>query len=1004
MRGRATLGHMRVPTALLLLVTASCAKSEGEEPARTRSALSAPVKVLTIDAGPRGIPGPVLAPFDGGLLVFSDEPYFVTGPNGGVNHLGDLMPGWASSLGGSSTPNARVLQGRAYFVATALPTDAPYHTLWETDGTFAGTRQPLDGGLIVDELLEATSLGLVLRLTRTGAGGDDVALWAGPGTPVQPFFRLDQVGAAATDFTPHPSGGFYFLSALAGGRRQLIFTADGTTAGTRTLSGQTSLRDIFPPLIAFGGRTWFVASDGTSTSRWLASSDGTTMGTAVSPLNWNRVTSIGRTANDLVFVADVPGVFEPAAIFSDGTDAGTRIVIPPINGTVASRPRLIDVTSTHAFFWANSSSTAQNVLWGSDGTADGGVELANVSPVAPSTNQTYHLSHGGRLFFVDIAGRPWVSDGTPAGTMQLNATVTNASFFTPIDATRVMFSARTATTGSEPWVSDGTPSGTSMLADLALGNANGFVPSDTVSEGGRAWFVCATAATGLQACVTDGTPAGTHVVGPIPGRVSISSVYQLGVAQQRLLIMAPNVLSWDGVAAAPEVLPVRFVSIPAVPDPRGAVTWLLDGQTTFARLWRTDGTAANTVQVFPDGGVPGVPLSLFATPASTYAVVLRSSTYTLLSYRDDAGTAELAGLTGTSASTLVTWGDALAWVDSVPDAGSVIFKSDLSTSSARMAVNPTPSNTVDFPRELVEFNGELYFTVVNMPGTELMRAVADGGAESVVRLTTTNAMRTRFVRAGSNLFVITDTAIQRVNLATSQLEPLATVPAWSQLELKPVGDGLLLSFRVATFPVSTSVWATDGTPSGTRRLTGVFEGGSDVSRAWARTADDIYLPTWTWETGLEPAALAHGASSTVPLGDLLPGPRSSVAVPVAPVAIGNTLYLYGDDGQNAAIFAIDHTVPTPGGTGGGGATGGGTGGGATGGGTGASGGGASGGGASGGGTGGGAQGGGSAGELGGGAAGGGEPEPPKGCGCASVETAFALLALLFVSRRRLRND
>ena len=64
--------------------------------------------------------------------------------------------------------------------------------------------------------------------------------------------------------------------------------------------------------------------------------------------------------------------------------------------------------------------------------------------------------------------------------------------FAALDATRVVFSAQTPTTGREPWITDGTPAGTSLLKDLTPGNVGSFGSSGVLGAAGHVWFGCIT--------------------------------------------------------------------------------------------------------------------------------------------------------------------------------------------------------------------------------------------------------------------------------------------------------------------------------------------------------------------------------------------------------------------------------------------------------------------------------------------------------------------------------
>lgn len=948
----------------LVVVAVSCAAPEGDGVGSQRAALSAPTKVLTLDGGLRHLAFNAVVPLDGGAVLFDTEPWFTDGAGGPAVFLGDLQPGWGAST--SLDPTA-VVNGAAYFTARHPEVQ---ETLWVTDGTFAGTKPAYDGAPVpVTAIVGTTPLGLVLRVPN--GGRESLAVYTGPSARPQPFFELSGSGEPARDFCSTP-GGVVFFTTLSSGRGLLVST-DGTDAGTVALTGQGTLRDVYRPVVPFGGRAWFVAGSGSSTSRYLSATDGTIAGTTAGALDLNGVTHLGRTASALVAVADDPATYEPAAWFTDGTDAGTRMVLPPSTGTTLTRPKLLDVTDTHAFFRANAGPAQLDVLWASDGTADAGVALTDFSPAADTSALQRHLATASRLYFADPQGHPWLSDGTPAGTVQLSATATEAASFTALDATRAVFVARGPTTGDELWVTDGTPAGTAQLAELYPGTVSGVFGAPVAADG-KAWFRCNVPMVGLKLCVTDGTPAGTRLAATIPGRPAAELILWLGKAGQNVLLSAsPSPLGWDHVHA-PEALPLRFTAVPPAEDPNGGA-WLVSRDTmSRTRLFHTDGTAAGTVDVAPDAGIPGGgPLQLFATRAAVF-MVQDDVADAVYGWRGDAGV-ELLAPAGLAPATFihqfVVRGDELAWAADLPDAGRVVLESDGTAAGTRVVAAPD-----GYVQQLVSFDGQLYLVRSGTTGLSLGRVLADAGVETLLAGDPT-AAGLRWAPAGRNLYLVGSAELRLFNPLTSTTTTLATLPYSPTFEAKAVGDGLLIAQRSSPTLVS-SVWMTDGTPAGTRRLTGVLEGGYQptVLTDWGRSSAEVLLGTWTRETGLEPGVLVAGATSVAPLGDLCPGPCSSV-LPTEPVAIGDTLYFLGDEGGDVGLFAVDLTVPSSTGGGAGGGTGG-AGGGSTG-------------------TGGGAA-------TGGGGGGGGDATP-TGCGCTSVEPAgwwLALGALPAWRRRRSR--
>ncbi len=115
-------------------------------------------------------------------------------------------------------------------------------------------------------------------------------------------------------------------------------------------------------------------------------------------------------------------------------------------------------------------------LWSSDGTAAGTRMVLDLLPGAEGSVPSDLVVLEDRLLFAaddGVHGRElWVSDGTAAGThpLELRPGVRGADpqGLRAIGSV-VVFSADDGVHGLEPWVSDGTPGGTHLLADVEPG-------------------------------------------------------------------------------------------------------------------------------------------------------------------------------------------------------------------------------------------------------------------------------------------------------------------------------------------------------------------------------------------------------------------------------------------------------------------------------------------------------------------------------------------------------
>ena len=110
----------------------------------------------------------------------------------------------------------------------------------------------------------------------------------------------------------------------------------------------------------------------------------------------------------------------------------------------------------------------------------------------------------------------WITDGTSTGTTMVKDIYPGSDSSSPQYMTlvgdKVYFSAYDATNGSELWITDGTANGTTLVKDINTGS-NGSYPNDSYPSnfyafGSQVLFMAETAL-GQELWVTNGTPDGT---------------------------------------------------------------------------------------------------------------------------------------------------------------------------------------------------------------------------------------------------------------------------------------------------------------------------------------------------------------------------------------------------------------------------------------------------------------------------------------------------------------
>jgi ELWxxDGT repeat protein len=712
--------------------------------------------------------------------------------------------------------------GAAYFFArdATLPAAQQRAELWKSDGTPAGTVPtgvsfPAAAGADVPAGLVVFDGRLLFDATDPQLGRE---LWLSDGTPAGTVAAsaFDAPAAQPLSLTVTGDQVYFTLQDAATGRE--LWRTDGTPAGTRLVIDLNPGPNSSNPteLTPLDGRLFFIASDTGNPRARVWSTDGTPEGTAAL---MNLYNPVSRDAQGLLHAGptpDGPRLFISAAPttavgaelwLSDGTAAGTRLVKDITAGTGSSSPSDF-VTFNDAVYFVAHDWTNGREVWRSDGTADGTVRVTQTRPGGNSIEPTSLTPAGDRLFFVGAlqAAGLWSTDGTEAGTRQARSAGT-PSFLSVRDlravGDRVFFVPTTSPYGGEPWVSDGTPEGTLPLRDVHPGNGASR-PVPLALAGGRLVFAAHAPQTGAAPWVTDGTPEGTTHLLRIAGDTRDIAVTQVLPAGDRMYAFASylsphlnremrSVWATDGTAAGTRQ---------AYAD-HGA----LFSQTYFARtaggklffgsygVWVSDGTPEGS-RMLHAGQVPDNHLGtgrIHQTAAvgdTFYFAILPSS-----------GPKELWKTDGTPAGTVLVkrfdagvpsyfraLGDRLVftsydpvngyepWVSDGTEEGTVLLKD----------VNPGPNDSGRGNGMLgAAADGKLYFIA------------ADGTRANALWVTDGTTDGTRFVK----------------DLVPGSSQPFDTRPIYA-------ADGNVLYFQAPASTGPMAVWRTDGTEAGTRVVAG----------------------------------------------------------------------------------------------------------------------------------------------------------------------------------------
>ncbi|MES1244645.1 MAG: ELWxxDGT repeat protein [Acidobacteriota bacterium] len=360
---------------------------------------------------------------------------------------------------------------------------------------------------------------------------------------------------------------------------------------------------------------------------------------------------------------------------------------------------------------------------------------------------------------------------------------------------RLYFSSDGVTTGAELWVSDGTTTGTEVVRDLCPGSCTSFPTLFGALGKLMIW----------SAELPSGDPQLWRSDGTRPGIFALTS---------------PEVEVLTGVPYEPEK-PYAFLgrSFYFV-----GCSW--EGEGRDCDLWQTDGSVAGT-RLFRE--IPGAILWLFTAGDRMYFVT------------GDDGGSDLWGTDGTAAGTVklhrfpgqfvrpaspVAAGGRLFFV--APEGGSAVWTSDGTAAGTRAVKQVPPAQPLEQGKWLLPAGGQVYFVGESASrGRELWRT--DGTTQGTFQVTDFKPDQPFRLDSQPFLAVLGDTLVFTANdgltysgLWSTRGTPQTTIPL-------PCDDCRFdLYFRLTVaggqvfFDVTrsdrTSLWATDGTAAGTRKL------------------------------------------------------------------------------------------------------------------------------------------------------------------------------------------
>ena len=638
-----------------------------------------------------------------------------------------------TSLGTGLLSNLTVFGGALYFSFIPEGLDAEAE-LWTSDGTREGTR-PTE--LCPASCVPLFAAGGALLLRVTHAAGEH-ELWATGGTPEGTGLLAEVVADAASDVFGRlaVTGGRAFFNGTDDEHGTEPWVTDGTPEGTFRLvdlvPGPGS--GAFQQAVALGGEVYLLGAGPADGPRFWRT-DGTAAGTVPA----EDLLGAGRGLLLLGVAPPVAGRFLYLATYSvpdggpqilwrfDAMTAEIRELLRGNSSGLADAPLGMPLGEGLVFYHFDV--TTRSEPWFTDGTAGGTRLLRDIHPGIGSSGPFEAAPLSGRVVFAaedDQDHRElWVTDGTPAGTVLLADLAPPHTSSDPRELTphagSLYFAARghpitgdlyraQASTGGVELIAEGAGGSlTSVRSELFMTDGSGrpmalgpgattpvtlgemrWARYFTAGPGGRAYF--GTLGSGEELWSSDGTPAGTRLVVdidpewldacaeeypdcPPPFRDHPSYPSGLATASGALVFTAvpagehvPAAWATDGTAAGTvRISPEGAGPVYETAAFRGGVLFVVRGFGGPSSLWWSDGTAAGTRRLH-DFGADRTPERLTVAGARAYFLVAGDG-QPLALWRTDAtlaGTAPVAPL-GTA--------QALIEVDEIAAAGGRVYLS-----------------------------------------------------------------------------------------------------------------------------------------------------------------------------------------------------------------------------------------------------------------------------------------------------------------------------------------
>lgn len=741
------------------------------------------------------------APFSTNLNLISGGSFLLFAATGGLD--GEEL--WKSDLTAGGTQmiknlytglndsrtiyNLTTHNGYTYFTAGTQDFD-----LWRTDGTAAGTTliKSFSGGSSVPYKMYSITTGLWIIFEK----GNDIEIWKSDGssagtTMVKTIVDgANYVNANTFRSLKYNNKIYFAMGDNTAGIEPWI--SDGTVSGTFMLKniasgnnsslfwygdGNNSSYPKYSKFIVYNSQVLFTCMIGTNVQIWKT--NGTTAGTLqfFSPPSGLIIddcsAQIAAAAGYVFFIGTHYTLFGTELCYTDGTAANTFFFdnTPGLSGMWAPfHDERIHGSNANYVIWdyadgnnllsANATTTidlgvpipyeyfdvtignnlfmysGQNSLLKTDGTLAG---TLNINPGNQITGIGIPCVHNGELYFPATSNggvNLWKSNGTTAGTVMQSAinsaivTTNNNSYIENMMTVgnNVYFPATDGNQGTELWKTDGTNGGTVNVKDIYAGSS-GSNPEQLFNWNGTLLFTADDGNNGRELWKSDGTANGT---------VMIKDIYSGNLSST----------------------PSQFVNY------NNTVYFSAYDAANGCELWKTDGNTAGTVLV-KDFNPSGSGLSqgytgILGIYSGSLLISAYDPTYGTELWKSDGttgGTVLLkdifTGVSGSRVSGAIEYNGLYYFVADNGSTGRELWVTDGSANGTQL-VKDINSGTFDSdPYGFFLFGNKFYFTAfTNTNGRELW--VSDGtsgGTQLIVDATTgTNSTGPSYITPNGSYF------------------------------------------------------------------------------------------------------------------------------------------------------------------------------------------------------------------------------------------------------------